>query len=383
MRRFKFIFISLLFGAGCTKPYAPPAVRNVPAVLIVEGVINCGNDSDDYTSIRLSRTVGLSGSTSSNAILGATVTIEGDNNTIYYLTDVNTGYYTSPPLNLDVTHKYRLRIKTTDLNVNNVYLSDYVPVKITPPIDSIGFTITSNGLQLYANAHDVTNSTRYYRWDYTETWAFHSQYYSNYYSNGSGLVYRSADQQIYNCFGSDISSDIVLGSSAKLRNDVIYQNPVAIIAPTSEKIETKYSILLNQYALTPDAFTFWTSLKKNTEQLGSIFDAQPSNIAGNIHNVYNPGEIVIGYVSASTISTKRIFISNSQLPASWRPVYPYQCVQDTFPVSSDQALTKLPASEIPTTGIMSQGILVAYLGADAQCVDCTLRGSTNVPNFWR
>ena len=65
------------------------------------------------------------------------------------------------------------------------------------------------------------------------------------------------------------------------------------------------------------------NLKKNTEQLGSIFDALPSQINGNIHSATNPSEPVIGYISVGNVSSQRIFITKQQLPSSWIPTPTY------------------------------------------------------------
>jgi hypothetical protein len=285
-------------------------------------------------------------------------------------------------LNLDVTRQYRLSIITAN---NEQYQSDLVPVNITPPIDSIGFNIVTapdTGIEIYANTHDATNAVKYFRWDYTETWEFHAHYLSYYVGNGAKLVIRSANQQVTVCFGTDVSSDIVLGSTAKLKQDVLYQNPIALIPSTSEKIETEYSILLRQYALTADAYNFWVSLKRNTEALGSIFDAQPSQITGNVHCINNPSEPVIGYVSASTVTSKRIFITNQQLP-SWVPVYPYNCAQDTLYSTSSFLFN--PVSLVIATGPppLMGAVPVKVATSDRQCADCTLRGSATRPSFWQ
>ncbi|TWI93913.1 uncharacterized protein DUF4249, partial [Mucilaginibacter frigoritolerans] len=245
-----------------------------------------------------------------------------------------------------------------------------------------------NGIQLYVNTHDPNNNTRYYLWDYKETWQFHAKYLSQFITNGTAIVARRPDQIIYYCFGNDASSTILLGSSAKLSQDVIYQSPLTSVVSTSEKIETKYSILVNQYALTPDAYAFYTNLKKNTEQLGSIFDAQPSEITGNIHNLNNAVEPVIGYVIACTVQSKRIFISVDQLPDTWSPVYPYECDVDTESFASGavaQNLIPLGSNTIPITTYSAPGShgIDGYLGVDVDCVDCTLRGTKTQPSFWR
>src|SRR6202012_4114028 len=110
---------------------------------------------------------------------------------------------------------------------------------------------------------------------------------------------------------------------------VVYQNPLTQIPLTSEKVETKYSIIVRQYALTQEAYNFYQNIKKNTEQLGSIFDAQPSQLSGNIHNVTNPNEPVVGYVTVSTVQSKRIFIAHESLPGDIQPIYPYDFENDT------------------------------------------------------
>ncbi len=386
MNKTSCILFLIILTMICRKPYNPPVIANTPSYLVVEGVISTGADS---TIVKLSRTISLSNGATVNMVTHATLTIESNANTTYPLTEIKKGYYATPGLNLDNTKQYRLRVKTPD---NQQYLSDFVPVNVSPPIDSVGFTVANTGVQIYANTHDPNNNTRYYRWDYAETWQFHTQYYSEYVTDGTQLVGRQANQFVYYCFAGDLSSTIILGSSAKLSQDVIYQNPITLVPSTSEKIESKYSILLRQYALSGDAFKFWTNLKKTTEELGSIFDAQPTEINGNIHNINNPNEPVIGYISACAIQSKRIFIDNTQLPVTWRPIYPFSCSLDSLyfkapfdsvnqvleyliPLgSSSRAITPFPSVPPPPKG---------YIAASSQCADCTIRGVTQAPSFWQ
>jgi len=197
---------------------------------------------------------------------------------------------------------------------------------------------------------------------------------------------------------------IVLGSSAKLSKNVISNNPVTFVPSTSEKLGSKYSIILREYALTADAYKFWQNIKTNTEQLGSIFDAQPSQISGNIHSTKNPQEPVIGYISAGTVTSKRIFITNQQLPA-WVPTQPYPtCVLDslylqhytpgsTIAVNQENqyfnynkgagANPLIPVSAIVVIQRIGGAKIVGHTGAEPECVDCTLRGTNKQPVFWK
>ena len=371
---------------ACKKPYNPNVIDSPKSYLIVEGSIN----GDDTTTVKLSRTVNLSSKITINPVV-ASVNVESDGGDNFPLTESAPGLYQAVGIYLNPARKYRLHITTPDNN--NEYLSEYIPVKNSPPIDSIGFNLTPKGIQIYANAHDITNGTRYYRFDYTETWEFHSLYPSEWISNGSAIVPRPSDKRIYLCYKSNNSSTILLGSTAKLTQDMLYQNPIIAIESTAEKIETKYSILLRQYALTADGYKFWETLRKNTEQLGSIFDAEPTQLAGNIHNIRDNTDIVIGYISAGTVSKKRIFITSEQLPATYKTVYPYQCMQDSLwyhnphsyaGLENDVENVLIPGIMIPITAFYEGGPSPAgFMGADPYCVDCTLRGSPKQPDFWK
>ncbi|MGZ3819548.1 MAG: DUF4249 domain-containing protein, partial [Mucilaginibacter sp.] len=273
----KVISIIILMSAiaeGCKKPYTPAIVAINNNYLVVEGLINSGSDS---TFIKLSRTVKLSSQSTLNPELNAIVSVESDQNISYSLQGDSTGTYSSAPLNLSPNSKYRLRIKTSN---NKEYLSDFMATKDTPDIDSIAYRIQNNGLQFYVNTHDPQNHTTYYRWDFTETFKYVSFHRSFYKLGDDGFPafrygYRTYDN-IYECYKTNQSHQVLLGSTAKLGKDVIYMYPINFVTAESGKISFGYSFLLREYALTQDAFNYWQDLKKNTEQLGSVFDAQPT-----------------------------------------------------------------------------------------------------------
>ncbi|MDB5145125.1 MAG: hypothetical protein JWQ66_3838 [Mucilaginibacter sp.] len=393
--------------AGCRKPYNPVVLSTGTGYLVVEGVINSGSDS---TFIKLSRTVTLSGKTSASPELSALVTVEGDQNTSYPLKETGDGNYSCAGLNLNSSHKYRLDIKTSN---GKQYLSDYVEVVNSPPIDSVHYdtqgSIAGPGLNIYADTHDATNQIRYFRWDYQETWIIHPAFESVYKSNGDTVLARDmVNDNIYTCWLSDTSSSIVLGSTAKLARSVITNNIITAIASTSEKLGDKYSIIVKQYALTPDAYNFFVNLKKNTEQLGSIFDAQPSEISGNIHSVSNPSEPVIGYVSVGSTSSQRVFIKKGDLSEPWvfTPFYSdcviakddahqLPCCYYAIPIGNqlvnqvDEFINfdkdggysnpLIPLTPIPNPG----GPPLGYTATTLECADCTIRGSNKMPAFWK
>jgi hypothetical protein len=268
--------MALVVITMCKKPYSPKVIDAAGSYLVVEGLINSGTDS---TIIRLSRTTKIYIQNANNATANpeakAIVTVEDDQNASYTLKETTNGNYVAAALNLNTGRNYRLRIKTAD---GLVYLSDYEPVKVSPPIDSVGFKIDRTGLLIYANAHDATNNTRYYRWEYEEAWMFQVAYDSKY-TGACDVIAPSSPINIpvnrvgslYTCFTNDKSTSIILGSTAKLAQDVLYQAPIATIPASSEKISIRYSILVKQYALSKAGYEFWTNVQKKHRKSGKYF----------------------------------------------------------------------------------------------------------------
>jgi len=126
------------------------------------------------------------------------------------------------------------------------------------------------------------------------------------YQNDNAVI-RGADHLIYYCWSSVKSPDVQIGTTSQLSQDIISDIVFHNVTKASEKNSVEYSNLANQYALTRDRYNYWANLKKTTEQLGTIFDAQPSQLNSNIHCLGNPSEPVLGYLCASSTSKKRIF----------------------------------------------------------------------------
>jgi hypothetical protein len=363
----------LLMAMACKQEYPLPKETQNLNLLVVEGLLNSGTGP---TVIRLSRTFDPTRVGVVIPELRAQVTVEGENNTTFPLTGNTRGEYINNQLNLNSNVKYRLRIKTTG---GKEYLSDYVPVQIAPSIDSVHWKRTDEGIQLLVSTHDPQNKTWYYRWEYDETWEIHSNFISNYRWQDPQVVNRQDPFAIYFCWVSDISRRIFVNSSAKLSQDVISSQQLNLIPLAAERISVRYSILVTQYALTQDAYKFWEIMKKNTEQVGTLFDPQPSQLLSNIHSVNDPTEPVIGFVSAGAVSQKRLFIRRNEVEP-WR--YRLECEERNIPLDSLRFFFSndqwIPLQE----WYGPSGRLSGYASGRRICVDCTVRGTNVKPAFW-
>ncbi|KAA8478438.1 uncharacterized protein DUF4249 [Arcticibacter tournemirensis] len=364
--------IVLICMTSCKEPYYPDVDKSGAYYLVVEGTIFNG---DNKTVIKLSRTADLK-DTKVKGEAKAILTVEDEDNSKFGLAEEENGVYSATLTNLQVDKKYRLRIKTSN---GKEYLSDFVALKNTPEIDSVTWAKNADGVSISVNAHDDENRGRYYRWLYEQTWEFHSPYISNYDYEEPFIIDRINSNDIFQCWKSQSSSTVIIKSTVNLSKDQVDHYQLLNIPMNSWYLSVLYSVLVKQYVMTQEEYQYWQKIKKNTEELGSIFDPQPSEIPGNIHCVSDKDEVVIGYVGACVPRERRIFISNAQ-------VQPWRYRPDCFTVdvldNPDSLKAAFHGGQVDPVGKYFRDGQTRYTGASVTCIDCTLSGTNKKPSFW-
>jgi hypothetical protein len=371
------IAFTVLLAIRCKDKFVPELDEAASNFLVVEGYIN----ANGYTIIDLGRTVPINDTTNRKAEPGAKLEIIGDNNSTFRLQERETGVYQSDSLILARNVQYRLRITT---NNGREYLSEYTPVKATPPIDNILWQLEDDGIQFYVNTHDPQNNTRYYKWDYEETWEINSSFRSDYRYDGANnevLPRRSSQvDSLYYCWGFRRSTNLLLGSTIQLTSDVVNMQPLFFIPSSSIKTAVRYSLLLKQTSLERKAYDFYRLMQSNTESIGSVFDPLPTELPGNITCVDNPAEKVIGYVSASTVEEKRIFVTRNEAKSTYNP----GC-HTTYVINNRDSFALYFGSGglVPYSGNGSPPApIVGYYASENRCSDCRVFGSNIKPSYW-
>ena len=356
----------------CRQAYAPPAITNPNHYLVVDGFINVSPNS--VTTFNLNRTRNL-GDTTVQGIpeQDATISIVGSGGATWPLTETGgTSIYTSAPLTLDPTQQYSISIATT---TGEKYASSPVPCKVTPPIDSIFWRQPFN-LTIYASTHDPTNNIRYYRYDYNETWEHDAQLMTAW-GVANGVIYaQDSTNQTQRCWTTDTSASILLASSVAESSDVIDSFPLVTIPNADPRITKVYSILVRQYALTEDAYNYWLLIQKTTQDVGTLFDIQPTQLIGNITCTSNPSEPVIGFITATTVQQQRILIAESSLNDWEHNQAGFGCDTTSIPQNSPNPLVyTYPNPDFAPWYFITNGPLVL---ASAVCLNCLLLGGTNM-----
>ena len=375
MRHFRWIPLAMCcWLCTCVQPYVSPYKSPVTGYLVVEGYISA-NSPTKYT---LTRTVQLSGNHAIPAVTGATVQVEGSDSSVYPLPEQGNGVYGDSTLNLNSALQYRLRIQTPN---GESYLSDFTTVKPSPAIDSINWTFDYyKGVNIYVNTHDPSGSTHYYMWAYDQTWEYDMEWESllRYDDTNNTVVPRLPNQLVNRCWVNSASTTLILDNTSKLSQDLVYEYPLVHIENDAQQLGVLYSIQVTQYTLSAEGYSFLYQMQQNSEALGTIFDAQPTQLTSNIHCLNNPAEQVIGYVSVGTVQQQRIFIAEAQLPY-WQYYIPCANPNITVPANPDSLEFYFGSGLFTPIEPLPGG----YISNASLCVDCTLLGGSNQkPSFW-
>jgi hypothetical protein len=353
----KVILISfLLLINSCITQFVPKTNED-KKILVVEGLIT---DQQDTNTIKLSLSLPLGKRNISNPVKGCIVTISDDLGNTFSLTETAAGTYITDPANFKgvIGRFYTLHINTNSANNNLNYESFPIEMKPVPPIDSVYYekvTIQEmnefgggkEGCQIYLNTHDPTNQTKFYRWEYSETWEFHLP-----------ETYKPTNIR---CWVSSNSNEINIKNTSVLEESRIDRYPLNFISNLTDRLRIKYSILVNQYSLNENEYFYWEKLQNISEQVGGLYDMIPSGITSNVYCLNDPNEKVLGYFSVSARSSKRIFIKDHFAGV----VTPY----------TDDACIIYTTIIIGNSSIKNSTFVKG-------CIDCTVRGTKTKPEFW-
>lgn len=379
-RRTKFFAVCLMVLCCCIDPYNPSVISGEANFLVVEAFLNA---TENTCSVKLSRTIPLNDS-EIHYESGALVILQDETGTQFPLVEKTDGNFLIENLTLNRSAKYTVKITTQD---GEQYASEAVAIYKAALIDSITWNETRNGVAVDVNSHGNSSTTGYYYWKFTETWAYNSAFNSVLIPKGDTVEYRDTNdpnEAVYRCYMSENSNSILVGSSHALDEDIIQNFNLTNISWTSSKIALKYSVLVEQRTIDFQAYEYWQQLRKNTEDMGTIFDPLPFLPLSNLRCVTSPDKIVLGYFNASETFQQRIFIGRGKLdvPDGVFPVTGYENCSVIVKLFGEGFDSYLPI-QFETTNNGGFAIPIGYQLAVPRCVDCRILGGTSIePDYW-
>jgi len=180
----------------------------------------------------------------------------------------------------------------------------------------------------------------------------------------------------------------IISSSAKLTHNVIKNHKIHSFQPNNSRYSYLYSILVKQYKIDREAYSYFDVLQRAVDEAGSIFAPQPVDKAGNIQCLTNPDETVIGYISVSKETTCRMFIPMAELELNRFQdfAFDWNCTWEIigrFHYGIGVRPEPRNAYYDWRRGYYDGDGPGYYVFAPLYCVDCTFRGGTKTkPDFW-
>jgi hypothetical protein len=379
MRRLLYL-IFLLVGAlvSCRTPYEPELPVSAVRVLVVEGYL----DTEGLKSeLKLSRTTPLASSSTFDPESGAKVVLKSTSGQVFPLTETTPGVYLFER-NVDEKQTFTLEIA---LRSGERYVSELLQPILTPEVIDGGFKRDEEGVEVYVSTQGNANADDFL-WTFTETWIYRPRIRTTYIyiPELKDVRNRTEAEQNSLCFKSEASPDILLETSSRFKDQLVFQKTITEIPQGDERIMERYSILVSQKGIASKDVAFWEVLKKNTEDIGSIFSPLPSLIGGNIKSLGGDKNPVLGQVSLGVVRQKRIYIDFEKV-TPWNYIDPSfnDCVigQDAVFARDYQAVFG-NGGVVPVRALMEGTAIVAYFPSSPRCTDCSLYASKLKPAFW-
>lgn len=396
------ITIILASVLGCTTPYQYQT-NGFEDAIVIEATI-----TDQYKNqeIKLSRTYKLEEKTptfESKAI----VFVTDDIGNKYDFKETGELYVSLNQFQASPGRQYQLHIRTSN---GRSYISTTEKLPQQTKIDKLeAKAATKNGVigaEITVNSTDPTNNSRYYKYEYEETYKiiapkwYYQKAVSVFFAPGSNpkgrvdFIDRKEEARV--CFSSRKSNELILTNTNQLAQDRVTDFPVRFISSKDPIIRNRYSILVKQYVQNLAAHTFFETLKEISNTGSILSQTQPGFFYGNINPVDNPGEKVIGYFDVSSYSEKRLFFNFTEvLPGQLIPPYQYDCpvpIPDSevenfvftycfspIPECKGNLILDLLSSGTRTYFPVENGDYILY---PLECGDCTSFSSNIKPSFW-
>ncbi|MHA7129891.1 DUF4249 domain-containing protein [Algoriphagus namhaensis] len=71
---------------------------------------------------------------------------------------------------------------------------------------------------------------------------------------------------------------------------------------------------VKQLSISKASYDYWSKVRELVNNTGSVFDAPPAPIRGNLSNVADPGEVVLGYFEVARAKVTRIYTTKADVP---------------------------------------------------------------------
>lgn len=349
--------------------------------IVIEGTVT--NEIKQH-QVKLSQAFAID-TTGPNSFSGARVKVSGNREYIFEETEPGI-YISKDSFAAQPGVDYQLHVSAN----GNEYTSN--PTRLPEPteVDAVQASRVdyegNDGVAITLDQENSQEEANYYRYEFVETFKFNSPMFkSKDLILVDGLpveVFKTKEE--YTCYRTERSQKIILANTNSLSEDNVNNLLLTFIEAEDPKIARRYSILVKQFVVSRGAYNYYKTLKELSGTDNIFSQSQPGFFAGNIENKDNPEEKIVGYFEVSSVAKKRMFFSYEDFfnPENNRSTLVSYCPVDTPSLSIlikqiENGTIKwyeTPFGQGPNPTI--------FKVVPAACVDCTVLGSNEIPDFW-
>lgn len=182
--------------------------------------------------------------------------------------------------------------------ISNIVLEKRIRVSITNPVP--------------ANTQDL-----FYKWEVSGEYEFRE-------TNALSDIFATtgAGPLMFTCFLPEplAFGDIYVLDGKGLAGMQQFTEEIKVI-PVNYKFAFNYCVHVKQLSINEGAFNFWNQVQKLSERNGLFQASSAGSIQGNISNVNDPAERVLGYFYTASISSERMFVSPDSVANPFSPCF--------------------------------------------------------------
>jgi hypothetical protein len=299
------------------------------------------------------------------------------------LTEIEPGKYVTSENGIKgiIGNEYSLSIISPE---GKEYHSDFQKLKELVEIESVYSEIDSivdvdysfglPGYQFYINTEKAETQENYFLWSMTESFEYDIDYKLEYIETRDGVSYNNPMYDtIETCWKTQKVNYIFTGNTSKLSTPQIMKQPLHFVGTNSKNLTKKYSVLVQQYTVDEKAYDYWQGIEEQSSNENFFVSTQPYTIKGNIENINDEKEIILGYFTVASVSQKRIFVERPGKPFYYNKSL---VITDREAISDFKRKYPRPYFWV-NIGNENFGLIVK------DCLDCrTEGGSLFKPEFW-
>lgn len=371
------VFVIGLLLSSCVDKYWPEVDR-YDYLLVVDGTLT---NNSNTIELRLSYSSRINNNDFIPATDAKVYLLENDIEEI-------TLYETQPGIYKPIDSLFAGSFNNTyqlfiDMPDGRHYNSDKTVLPESAPIDSV-YGITENyvanygekavlGIHFYLDNHSTSCDTCYYLWKLSQTYKYKSTFNLDYLYVGEYVPFPNPDS-LRTCYHTSKLSDIFLFSTQYFDEPIIKKFPLNFVNTETKTLSIRYSLGVRQLSISKKTYDFFSAIKQQNIEQGNLYSKQPIQIKGNIKNIEDMEEPVLGYFIVAGETQKRLFMDRPNIP-----FYYVECQRD---VESMRWIKFMHERYWPIylVGSLTGGLAMAPMN---NCFDCRLDGGKiTPPDFW-